>query len=99
MLDRIPARRSGHASGQDKGSAHSFRGQGLGRSSGRRRDEEKCAGLPAGAADDAAPSLERELATFLILAFVVLPALLFGAVAAYGFVVWFLQILYLGPPT
>ncbi|MCB1888875.1 MAG: hypothetical protein KDH20_14800 [Rhodocyclaceae bacterium] len=57
------------------------------------------AGLPAGAADDAEPSLKRELALFLLLAFVVLPAVMFGAVAAYGFAVWFLQILYLGPPT
>jgi nitrate reductase NapE len=89
-----------HASGQDKKArAHSFHGQGLGRSRGGVGMRKSAAGLPSGTADDAAPSLRRELATFLILAFVVLPALLFGAVAAYGFVVWFLQILYLGPPT
>lgn len=41
----------------------------------------------------------RELASFLLLAFVVLPLLLFGAVIVYGFAVWFLQILFWGPPT
>lgn len=89
-----------HSSGQyKKARAHSFHGQGLGRSREGVGMRKSAAGLPSGAADDAEPSLASELASFLILAFVALPALMFGAVAAYGFAVWFLQILYLGPPT
>ena len=46
-----------------------------------------------------AGGLRREIWSFLLLAFVLLPLILFGAIAAYGFVVWFMQILFWGPPT
>ncbi|MFA7428555.1 MAG: hypothetical protein WCZ23_00190 [Rhodospirillaceae bacterium] len=41
----------------------------------------------------------REFLSFILLAFVALPMVMFGAIAAYGFIVWFLQILFFGPPT
>ncbi|WP_282569176.1 hypothetical protein [Aliiroseovarius sp. S1339] len=41
----------------------------------------------------------REVTLFLLLAFVLLPILMVGAIAAYGFIVWFMQILFWGPPT
>lgn len=42
-------------------------------------------------------SKRAETLTFLFLAFVLLPALSVGVVGAYGFSVWFLQMIY-GPP-
>ncbi len=36
---------------------------------------------------------------FLLLAFVGLPVVMIGAIAAYGFVVWFLQMTVFGPPS
>jgi periplasmic nitrate reductase NapE len=36
---------------------------------------------------------------FLLLAFVGLPVTMVMAIATYGFVVWFLQILFFGPPS
>ena len=36
---------------------------------------------------------------FLLLAFVGLPVVMVGAIAAYGFVVWFLQLAFFGPPS
>jgi nitrate reductase NapE len=38
-----------------------------------------------------------ELSTSLFLTFIIIPALTIGGIAAYGFVIWFLQILN-GPP-
>lgn len=40
----------------------------------------------------------QEWRFFAFLAVVVLPALMLAGIAAYGFVVWFLQILFFGPP-
>jgi len=53
----------------------------------------------------AAPSVadeaghKNEWPRFLLLAFVGLPIAMTLAIAAYGFVVWFLQILFFGPPS
>lgn len=44
-------------------------------------------------------SSKNEWASFLLLAFVGLPVLMGGAIAGYGFAVWFLQIMVFGPPT
>ena len=41
----------------------------------------------------------KEWSSFLLLAFVVLPTVMFGAIAIYGFAVWGLQILVFGPPS
>ena len=41
----------------------------------------------------------NEWAKFLLLAFVGLPLTMMALIAAYGFVVWFLQILFFGPPS
>lgn len=46
-----------------------------------------------------APSRKNEWPRFLLLAFVGLPITMTLAIAAYGFVVWFLQILFFGPPS
>jgi nitrate reductase NapE len=51
---------------------------------------------PSGAA---APASKSEWRRFLLLAFVGLPITMTLAIAAYGFVVWFLQILFFGPPS
>lgn len=40
---------------------------------------------------------KAELTTSLFLTFVVIPAFTIGGIAAYGFIVWFMQILN-GPP-
>ena len=42
---------------------------------------------------------KREWPAFLLLAFVGLPISMTLLIAAYGFVVWFLQILFFGPPS
>ena len=42
---------------------------------------------------------KNEWPRFLLLAFVGLPITMTLAIAAYGFVVWFLQILVFGPPS
>jgi len=42
---------------------------------------------------------KREWRKFLLLAFIGLPVTMVAAIAAYGFVVWFLQILFFGPPS
>lgn len=54
-----------------------------------------------GAAPSAAEGAGRgnEWRRFLLLAFVGLPVTMTLAIAAYGFVVWFLQILFFGPPS
>lgn len=41
----------------------------------------------------------NEWASFLVLAFVVLPLVMVSVIVVYGFVVWFLQILFFGPPS
>ena len=46
-----------------------------------------------------APGHKNEWPRFLLLAFVGLPITMTLAIAAYGFVVWFLQILFFGPPS
>ena len=46
-----------------------------------------------------APGRKNEWPRFLLLAFVGLPITMTLAIAAYGFVVWFLQILFFGPPS
>lgn len=43
------------------------------------------------------PSRLRELITFAVLAFGIWPVIAVGFVAAFGFIVWILQIIY-GPP-
>lgn len=53
----------------------------------------------AGAAVDTTGSIRREVSSFLLLAFIILPIVMVGAIAAYGFVVWFMQIWFWGPPT
>ena len=40
-----------------------------------------------------------EWAKFLLLAFVGLPFTMVALIAVYGFIVWFLQILFFGPPS
>lgn len=42
---------------------------------------------------------ENDWLSFLLLAFVGLPVAMTMAIATYGFVVWFLQILFFGPPS
>lgn len=42
---------------------------------------------------------KNEWPAFLLLGFVGLPVAMTLAIAAYGFVVWFLQILFFGPPS
>ncbi|TKB24617.1 hypothetical protein FCL47_17440 [Desulfopila sp. IMCC35006] len=41
----------------------------------------------------------KEWLSFLLLAFIVLPTVMVGAIAIYGFAVWGLQILVFGPPS
>jgi nitrate reductase NapE len=41
----------------------------------------------------------NEWASFLLLAFIGLPLVMTGLIAAYGFIVWTLQILFFGPPS
>jgi nitrate reductase NapE len=48
---------------------------------------------------EVAAGRRNDWASFLLLAFVGLPVLMVGAIVVYGFVVWFLQIMVLGPPT
>lgn len=45
------------------------------------------------------PARKNEWPAFLLLAFVGLPLVMTLAIAAYGFAVWFLQILFFGPPS
>ncbi|MCZ7676192.1 MAG: nitrate reductase [Roseovarius sp.] len=51
------------------------------------------------AAAETAGNARREITLFLLLAIVVLPIVMLGAIAAYGFIVWFMQIWFWGPPT
>ena len=44
------------------------------------------------------PVCQSEWRFFAFVAGVVLPALLVGSLIAYGFVVWFMQIFFFGPP-
>lgn len=46
-----------------------------------------------------ASARKSEWPAFLLLAFVGLPLAMTLVIAAYGFVVWFLQILFFGPPS
>ena len=46
-----------------------------------------------------APAPRREWTAFLLLAGIGLPLAMVLGIAAYGFVVWFLQILFFGPPS
>jgi nitrate reductase NapE len=55
-------------------------------------------GMPAAAAESQAGH-RNEWALFLLLAFIGLPLVMTGLIAAYGFVVWILQILFFGPPS
>ncbi len=41
----------------------------------------------------------NEWLSFLSLAFVGLPVVMVGSIIVYGFVVWFLQIMFFGPPS
>lgn len=45
------------------------------------------------------PAQKDEWPAFLLLAFIGLPLVMTLAIATYGFVVWFLQILFFGPPS
>lgn len=49
--------------------------------------------------EDAPASTASDVLLFVGLAVFILPIAMFGVIAAYGFVVWFLQILVFGPPT
>ena len=53
----------------------------------------------AAPSDAEASGRKNEWPRFLLLAFVGLPITMTLAIAAYGFVVWFLQILFFGPPS
>ncbi len=53
----------------------------------------------SGAAAGSPRTARREITLFLLLAFVLLPVVMVGAIAAYGFIVWFLQIWFFGPPS
>lgn len=55
--------------------------------------------LSAGPPGDATVGRNNDWRSFLLLAFVGLPVLMVGSIVVYGFVVWFLQIMVLGPPT
>lgn len=52
-----------------------------------------------GAQPGQAAGRKREWSTFLLLAAVGLPVSMVLLIAAYGFVVWFLQIMFFGPPS
>ena len=54
----------------------------------------------AGLADETRtlPSKRREMIMFLVLAVVIWPFIAVGVVATWGFLVWFSQILFFGPP-
>ena len=41
----------------------------------------------------------NEWMSFLLLAFVGLPVVMVGSIIVYGFIVWFLQIMFFGPPS
>ncbi len=41
----------------------------------------------------------NEWRSFLLLAFVGLPVVMVGSIVVYGFIVWFLQIMFFGPPS
>lgn len=41
----------------------------------------------------------NEWMSFLLLAFVGLPVVMVGSIVVYGFIVWFLQIMFFGPPS
>ncbi|MGI9372221.1 MAG: periplasmic nitrate reductase, NapE protein [Hyphomicrobiales bacterium] len=45
----------------------------------------------------AAPTRSDEIITFLLVTFVIIPALAVGAVGGYGFLVWMMQLIQ-GPP-
>ncbi len=47
----------------------------------------------------AAPTARKEWKNFLLLALIGLPIVTLGLICAYGFVVWFGQILFWGPPS
>lgn len=49
--------------------------------------------------DTDASARKGEWPAFLVLAFIGLPLCMTLLIAAYGFVVWFLQILFFGPPS
>ena len=54
-------------------------------------------GMSAAAKIDAGHG--SDWAKFLLLAFVGLPLTMVALIAVYGFIVWFLQILFFGPPS
>ncbi|TNF20661.1 MAG: nitrate reductase [Rhodobacteraceae bacterium] len=54
---------------------------------------------PASRAGARPRTVWRDIGSFLLLACVILPVVMFGAIAAYGFFIWFMQILFWGPPT
>ncbi len=53
----------------------------------------------APSADAVTPRPRGEWRSFLLLACVGLPVTMVLAICAYGFVVWFLQLLFFGPPS
>ena len=54
---------------------------------------------PNGTAAETTGGIGREVLIFLLLAFVILPIVMVGAISAYGFIVWFMQLWFWGPPT
>ncbi len=61
--------------------------------------KKKAAGLSANTSGEMTAGHKNEWMSFLLLAFVGLPVVMVGAIVVYGFVVWFSQILFFGPPT
>lgn len=55
-------------------------------------------GIATHASSEPAPSAAAEWRRCLLLAFVGLPVVALLAVCAYGFIIWFMQILFWGPP-
>lgn len=63
---------------------------------GPMKNELRGISVPTGEAET---SHRNDWASFLLLAFVGLPVTMVALIAAYGFIVWFLQILFFGPPS
>lgn len=54
---------------------------------------------PFGTSNGTTMGHKNEILSFILLAFIGLPIVMVGAISAYGFLVWFLQIMFFGPPS
>ena len=45
------------------------------------------------------PNMQKRLAFFCLVAGIIMPGLMVGSLIVYGFVVWFMQIFFFGPPS